>query len=87
MSDMEKIPYIVYEGSQARSERIIKRLIIALIIVTALLFVSNVVWLYAWTQYDYVGEDSDIILHSDGEGDASYIGNDGDIVNGDNYNP
>lgn len=74
------VPYVVYEGVQTRSERIIKRLIVALIIITALLFVSNVIWLYAWTQYDYeVGEE---VTLGSGEGNANYIGNDGSIVNG-----
>lgn len=35
------VSYIVYESSQARSERTIKRLIVTLIIITILMFVSN----------------------------------------------
>ena len=42
------VPYIVFEGEQARSERHIRRLIIALIVAVALLFLSNAFWLYEW---------------------------------------
>lgn len=77
----EKIPYIAYEAAQARSERTIKRLILALIIATAIIFASNAIWLYAWMQYDYTSDES--IVTIDGkEGVANYIGNDGDITNG-----
>ena len=85
MNDLEKIPFVVYESAQARSERTIKRLILALIIVTAMLFVSNIIWVYEWTQYDYVSsQDIDI----DGkDGIANYIGANGSIVNGEDNRP
>lgn len=76
------VPYIVYEGSQARSERTTKRLIVALIIATILIFVSNLAWLYAWTSYDYVSEESTVTVDSNDGGNANYIGHDGDINNG-----
>lgn len=78
------VPYLVFEGSQARAERTIKRLIIALIIVTALMFISNIAWLWAWTSYDYVSEESTITVDSNDGGNANYIGRDGDINNGTN---
>lgn len=79
--DERQVPYIVFEGTQARSERTIKRLIIALIIVTSMMFASNVLWLYSWFQYDY--ESSEEIVTVDGhKGNANYIGNDGVITNG-----
>lgn len=62
----KSVPYIVYESAQARSERRDKRLIIVLIIVTAMLFVSNLVWLWSWLQYDYVSEE--ITYTQDGQG-------------------
>lgn len=74
------VPYIVYEGEQARSERYIKRLIIAIIIIIAMLFLSNIIWLFSWIQYDYVSEE--VTVDSQSTGDANYIGNDGDIYNG-----
>ena len=56
--------------------------LIALIFAVCLLFASNAVWLYAWYQYDYSSEE--IIVEQDAQdgGNANYIGNDGDIVNG-----
>ena len=83
-NDFEKIPYVVYESAQTRLERIIKRLIIALIIVTSMLFISNIIWLHEWMQFDYVTEDEVITVDSS-DGIANYIGNDGDITNGTDY--
>ena len=76
----ESVPYIVHESSMARMERQVKRGWIALIVAVCLLFASNAAWLYAWCQYDYSSEE---IITVDGkDGIANYIGNDGDIVNG-----
>lgn len=74
------VPYIVYEGEMARQERHIKRLIIMLAIMLVLFFASNMAWLYVWNQYEYV--DEDVTVDSQDGGNANYIGNDGDIVNG-----
>lgn len=83
--DEKQIPYIAYEAEQARSERNIKRLIIALIISVILIFASNALWLYAWCQYDYSSEKTTSVVDVDGkQGNANYIGNNGDINNGKN---
>lgn len=74
------VPYIVHEGTLARNERIIRRLIAALIICILLMFASNAAWLYAWFQYDYVSEE--VTVDSGDGGNANYIGNNGDIING-----
>lgn len=77
------VPYIVYEATQARNERTVKRLIIVVVVAIALIFISNAIWLYAWMQFEYVGtEENQIDLSTDGGGDANYIGNDGVINNG-----
>ena len=78
----ESVPYIVHESSMARMERQVKRGWIALIVAVCLLFASNAAWLYAWCQYDYSSEE--IIVEQDAQdgGNANYIGNYGDIVNG-----
>lgn len=82
--DLIMIPYIVYDGEQARNERMIKRLIIALVLTIILLFISNVLWLRAWTSYDYMTEDSSETVTIDGgtRGIANYVGKDGNILNG-----
>lgn len=71
------VPYIVYEGTVARFERTIRRLIILVGIVILLLFASNALWLYEWNQYDYGTVD---IQNQDG-GNANYIGANGYINN------
>lgn len=62
------VPYIVYEGALARMERTVKRLFILVIVTTLIAFVSNVVWLYWWNQYDYVTEDGSYSYEQDGSG-------------------
>lgn len=76
----KNIPGIVFESIQARNERTVKRLILALIIITVMLFASNLAWLYVWQQYDYASEE--ITVDSKDGVNANYIGHDGDITNG-----
>lgn len=78
-SELKKdVPYIVYESAQVRAERTIKRLTVALIISIFLIFVSHAAWLFFISQYEFESYD----LSTDGGGNASYIGQDGDINNG-----
>lgn len=60
------VPYIVFEGSMARSERHIKRLVIALIIAVVMIAVTNIAWLILWNSYEYVGDSTS--YSQDGEG-------------------
>ena len=73
-----EVPYIVYESSMGRAERIIKRLIIALIVAVILIFASNGLWLWYFSGFDVESYE----LTTDDGGNANYIGNDGDIYNG-----
>lgn len=85
MSDdtRDSVPYIIHESSMVRQERTIRRLIIALIFSIMLTFTTNALWLLAWTSYDYADEDISV----DGtDGVANYIGNNGDINNGQDHN-
>lgn len=75
-----KVPYIVFEGEQARHERTVKRLVLALLVSIALLFLSNVAWLWFFDQFDY--ESDMVTVNSQEEGNASYMGGDGVIDNG-----
>ena len=81
--EINSVPYVVHEGILSRMERSNKRMLIALIIAVTLLFASNALWLYEWTQYDYCGDTTsqDVTLESK-DGIANYIGNNGDISNG-----
>ena len=76
----EPVPYIVYQGTMARFERTIKRLIIVIGIAITLIFASNMAWLYAWNLYDY--ESSSVVVDSESKGNANYIGASGIINNG-----
>ena len=74
----DPVPYLVYESTMARFERTIKRLIIVIGIAIALLFASNMAWLYEWNQYDY----GDVDVNTENGGNANYIGASGMISNG-----
>lgn len=89
--DLEEKRFSEYtlEYLMAREERHMRRLIIALIIAVVGIVISNIVWLYAWTSYDYLAEDSGVetTVSLDGSpgGNANYIGNRGIISNGESY--
>lgn len=72
-----QVPYIVHESAQARSERIIRRLTIALVLAVILIFASNALWLWAWMQYDYTGEET--VYTQDGQG-INVIGDDNHVA-------
>lgn len=79
------VPYIVYEGAMASSERHIKRLIIALIVCIILLFGSNAMWLYEWCQYDYIDEVETTTSYEQ-DGDLNIIGDMNDVTESNNDN-
>lgn len=79
--DDKYVPFIVFESSQTRLEHINRRLFMLLILTVVIMFVSNALWLHAWTQYDYSGEDMEILVDGK-DGIANYIGNSGVITNG-----
>lgn len=72
---------IAFERMQSKDERNDKWRNIIIIILIVLLAVTNGMWLYAWNQYDYVSEEV-TVDSGDGGGNANYIGEDGDIYNG-----
>lgn len=77
--DNNNVPYIVFEGEQARHERTVKRLVIALLVSIALIFASNMAWLWFFNQFDY---STDTVAQDTTSGDNSYIGASGVINNG-----
>ncbi len=70
--DMPDIPFCAFEAEMVRYERIIKRLLIALAVAIALIFISNIAWLLFFNQFDIVGDT--VSLESTEEGNASYMG-------------
>ena len=78
--DNNNIPYIAFEAEMARHERTIKRLLIALVVAVALIFISNIAWLWFFNQFDIIGDT--VQLESNEAGNASYMGGSGVIDNG-----
>ena len=73
-----------FEAMENRHERREKRLIGLIAFLVALLVATNVGWLIYESQFEVVETtvDEDINVNSDNGGNANYIGNDGDIING-----
>ena len=76
------VNYLVHEATVARQERQIKRMWIALIVSIALMFFTNMIWIGVFSSYDYSSEE--IIVDAEDNGNANYIGQDGNIYNGEN---
>ena len=78
-STPEAVPYIVHESAMARAERGAKRLWVVIILLIVLLVGSNGAWLWYESQFETVTTE---ITQENADGYNNYIGNDGDIVNG-----
>ena len=79
MDNNKDIPYIAYEAAMSRFERINKRLWILCIILIILLVGSNIGWLIFESQFEYF---ETTVTQENTDGYNNYIGNDGDITNG-----
>ena len=78
------VPYIVHEVAVARLERVIKRMWVLVLSLIILLFVSNAAWILYESQFK-----ENRIEQDNESGYNNFIGNDGDIYNGeaDNNSP
>ena len=75
------VPYIAHESAVARLERVIKRLWVLALVLIILLAASNAAWLYYESSFE------EIRIEQDNEsGYNNFIGNDGDIYNGETDN-
>ena len=81
-NDMAVMPIAQHEKDQNRLMGIIKSLIAVIVILIVLLVGSNIGWLVYETQYEIVEETSTTVEQENENGYNNYIGNDGDIVNG-----
>ena len=78
------VPYIAHESAVARLERVIKRLWVLALVLIVLLAASNAAWIWWESQFE------EVRIEQDNEsGYNNFIGNDGDIYNGeaDNNSP
>ena len=75
------IPYVVFRDMQTHNRWVVKSLVIGIIICVLLVFLSNAIWLYAWNQYEYTSEETEVVTTVDSEGDgiANYTGHDGGV--------
>ncbi len=73
---------IAFERMQAKDERNDRWRNIIIVLLILLLVATNGMWLWAWNQYDYVDETTEVEMDTGEGGDNNYIGNDGDINNG-----
>lgn len=73
------VPYIAHESAVARLERVIKRLWVLALVLIVLLAASNAAWIWWESQYQTT---ETTITQENADGYNNYIGNDGDIVNG-----
>ena len=80
--EMAVMPIAEHEKDQNRLMSIIKSLIAVIIVLIVLLVGSNVGWLIYESQYEVVEETSTTVEQENENGYNNYIGNDGDIVNG-----
>ena len=77
----ETVPYIVHEGMMARAERTAKRLWITILLLIVLLVGTNGAWIWYQSQFE------DVAISQENEDDYNnFIGNDGDIFNGETDN-
>ena len=77
----EPVPFIVHEGMMARAERTAKRLWITILLLIVLLVGTNAGWIWYQSQFE------DIAISQENEdGYNNFIGNDGDIFNGETDN-
>ena len=77
----EAVPFIVHEGMMARAERTAKRLWITILLLIVLLVGTNGLWIWYESQFE------DIAISQENEdGYNNFVGNDGDIFNGETDN-
>lgn len=79
----EAVPYIVHESAMVRAERGAKRLWTVIILLIVLLVGTNGAWLWHESQFGTVTTE---VTQENADGYNNYIGNDGDIVNGETDN-
>ena len=73
------VPYIAHASAVATLERVIKRMWVLVLSLIILLVASNAAWIWYESQYQTI---ETTITQENEDGYNNYIGNDGDIVNG-----
>ena len=89
MTDQDRtqltIPYIAYESMLAKEDTQQRRMVYIIIMLIVLLVVTNLIWLVAWNQYDYVEEEVSTDISAQQDGGINIVGA-GDIDYGTDSN-
>lgn len=80
------VPFVVYQATAARQERQIRRMWIVVLVLIVALIVSNLAWIVYESSFEEKITTEEIIIDADNNGNANYIGQDGNIYNGENNN-
>lgn len=83
--EMALIPLAASELHAERLERTNKRLTAIVILLIVFLLGTNIAWLWYESQFEVIETHESIVVDSDAGGNANYIGQDGDIYNGENH--
>lgn len=76
------VPFAVYESAMERAEWHAKSLVWIIVLLIVLLVGSNFAWLIYENSFEDVVTTEEVIVDAESDGVANYIGNDGDIYNG-----
>jgi hypothetical protein len=74
------VPFNAFEGEMVRAEIRDKRKDRIIALLAIIVLISNMAWLWFFSQFDIT--DSTVTVDSTSAGNANYIGQDGDITNG-----
>ena len=74
-----------WQRNEQRHESREKRLMWVIVLLICLLVGSNIAWLIYENSYKDVITTEEITVDAESDGIANYIGNDGDIYNGEDY--
>lgn len=81
---MMTVPYIAHQSAAARQERQIRRMWIVVLFLICALIGTNLAWVVYESSFEEVVTTEEIIVDADDNGNANYIGQDGNIYNGEN---
>ena len=76
------VPYAVLEDFKETAKANSLKWFIFSMVLLVLFVGSNCIWIYRESQYEDIVTTEEIIVDAEDDGIANYIGNDGDIING-----
>lgn len=79
---MMTVPYIAHQSAVARQERQIRRMWIVILFLICALIGTNLAWIIYENSFEEVVTTEEIIVDADDNVNANYIGQDGNIYNG-----